>query len=109
MTKYEIIIGDDNENFVRAGGSLKLVTLAAKEGLAAIAGKEGDFTAALMELEQVDGQEKRQVLRITNEADIVTSVLGKRLRQEKAAQADSEPTTSEVVTSTGASVVDADS
>lgn len=68
---------------VSAQGSLKLVELATKEGLATIKGKSGDFTAYVSEVEYVDGGETRSIVRITAEADVVALVVRKRLAAEK--------------------------
>ena len=69
--------------FVRAAGSLKLITAAIKEGLAAIKDQDGDFSAHFSEVENVDGIETRQVARVTAEADVVALVLRKRLAGER--------------------------
>jgi len=85
VSKYhvDIVQNSNGTTIVRAAGSLKLAAAAIKEGLAEISGKEGDFNATFVELENVDGAEKRQVLRLTAEADIVATVLKKRLAAEK--------------------------
>lgn len=85
MSKYSISFqtvaekGEQEKTLVAALGSLKLVTTASKEGLAAIKGQPGEFVATVIEL---DG-EQREVVRVKATEDIVTLVVRKRLADER--------------------------
>jgi hypothetical protein len=101
MSAYSIVIADagnvqadnnDGKVFVQASGSLKLITTAAKEGLAAIKGKSGEFFARVTETHTVAGEERRQVVKIDGDAEMVTLVVNKRLKDEKAQNAPAEAT-----------------
>lgn len=85
MSKYSISFqkvaenGEQEQTLVAALGSLKLVTTASKEGLAAIKDQLGEFVATVIEL---DG-EQREVVRVKATEDIVTLVVRKRLADER--------------------------
>jgi len=93
MSKYSVTIGsgsdisDISDIYVTASGSLKLVTLAAKEGLAEIEGRDGEFFARITETETVDGVEKRSLVRLIATSDIIKMVVTQRLKNEKSEQA----------------------
>jgi len=95
MSKYSVVIGESDNGdanpvrdiYVTASGSLKLVTLAAKEGLAEIEGRDGEFFARIAETETVDGAEKRSLVRLTATSDIIKMVVTQRLKNEKSEQA----------------------
>jgi hypothetical protein len=94
---YGIMIESTDEGgaevFVRAHGSLKLITMAAKEGLAEIKGEPGNFRAVITEDEEVNGDSRRQVCDVTAEADIVALTVNKRLKNERAQHAPTTPAT----------------
>ncbi len=80
---YSIIIASESAGtLVAAHGSLKLISLAAKEGLAAMDGIS-DYTARIVETDGVEGEEKRQITSITAESDVVAMVVKKRLANER--------------------------
>jgi hypothetical protein len=98
MSKYSIAFeGQDGADIVAALGSLKLVTSAAKEGLAAIKGQPGEFLAVVIE---ENGEDGREVVRVRATEDIVTLVVNKRLKDEKAQEANATPAATAQTTET---------
>ncbi len=91
---YVIRIEDatTNEPVVMAAGSLKLVSAAAREGLVAIKDSEGEFSAVVAETEQVGGEEKRTVTRVSGDADVVSVVVKRKLAKERAENAPADET-----------------
>jgi hypothetical protein len=99
VSKYSIGIdfADEHTSEVESGpivsavGSFKLISAAAKEGLAAIKGQQDvDFVATVVEL----SGEGREVVRVRATEDIVTLVVNKRLKDEKAQNAGATPVAS---------------
>lgn len=89
---YSIRIEDASTEapIVMAAGSLKLITAAAREGLAAIKDKDGEFSAVVTETESVGGEDKRTVTRVSGDADVVAVVVKKKLTKERAENAPAE-------------------
>lgn len=86
---YVLRIEDANSEtpVVLAAGSLGLVAYAAREGIAAIKDSESEFSAIIAETAEVGGEEKRTVVRVTGDADVVAVVVKKKLSRERAANA----------------------
>lgn len=84
IAKQATLNGDgsgEREGLISAAfGSLKLVSLAAKEGLTSIADKDGDFAANFVEM--TDNGE-REVTRVKGSARVVALVLSDAIKQER--------------------------
>lgn len=89
MTAYVVRIENatTNEPVVMAAGSLKLITAAVREGVAAIKDSDGEFSAVISETGTVGGEETRTVTRVSGDADVVSVVLKKKLTKERAENA----------------------
>jgi hypothetical protein len=95
-TVYHIDVQDqDSTAIANAYGSLKVITLVAKEAAEEITGA-GPYTVTLVEVERIAGDVKRAVLSLTADGDIVTTVLKRRLASERKNGAEhAEPATEE--------------
>jgi hypothetical protein len=75
----------ETDEFVTfAYGDFKVMNFAVKSGLAAIAGKDGDFSAKVIEVENVGSEDaKRSVVSVQGDAETVTVVLKKKIANER--------------------------
>lgn len=86
MTTYFLTIADvENDEFVsQAYGEFPEMNFVAKAGLKRIAGKTGDFSARIVEVERVgDEDAKRTVTSITGDAETVAVVVKKKIATER--------------------------
>jgi hypothetical protein len=86
MTSYFLTIADDtNDVFVsQAYGEFPEINFVAKAGLKRIAGKDGEFRARIVEVENIGSEdEKRTVVSVTGDAETVTVVVKKKIANER--------------------------
>lgn len=78
---------------VMAYGDLRAMVYHAREAKNVFADAKPDakVRVLLTEKAKIEGQDIRTVIDVTAEPDVVTYVLAKKLRAERAAQADAEP------------------
>jgi hypothetical protein len=84
-TYFVTIANVETDEFVTfAYGDFKVMNFAAKAGLAAIAGADGDFSAKVVEVESIGSDEsKRSVVSVQGDAETVTVVLKKKIANER--------------------------
>lgn len=85
-TKYLVTLSAvETDEFVAfAYGEFPTMKFAANAGLREIAGKSGDFSARIVEVEAVGTEdEKRTVVSVTGDAETVTVVVKKKIGNER--------------------------
>jgi hypothetical protein len=86
MTKYLVTLAavDTDEYVSFAYGEFPTMKFAASAGLKEIAGKPGDFSAKIVEVEAIGTEdEKRTVVSVTGDAETVTVVVKKKIGNER--------------------------
>lgn len=102
MTNYLITIADEtNDSFVAHGyGDFSAMRFLAKSGLAAIDGKDGDFRARVVEVEEIGvepADNARVVCSVGGDAETVAVVLKKKIATERKRENPTDETASETV------------
>ncbi len=89
MSKYLVTLASvEKDEFVTyAYGDFKVMNFAAKAGLAEIANESGDFSARIVEVENVGSpDEKRTVVSVQGDAETVAVVVKKKIARERKEQ-----------------------
>jgi hypothetical protein len=91
MPTYSIQMTAHDNILVSAAGSFGLIAYAAKEGLSLIKDEDGEFGVRIVETTHVDGEIKREVVKVDADADTVEVVVKRKLAKERKQNAPTAP------------------